>query len=533
MKNMTRKKDLKGEPVGNNYFDLDGDTEIDACESDVSDVTPLTWRGAQANTGSDWTIIVVTNELQTMSYHVHKSIVVFGPRKSKFLARSFRSQNKLEKTRSNSRSPKRNQNERSDYGTTKLELDQRDANNIPIVLDFMYAPAPGYTASFGESITACSSNLSYPSQESEFRLSILGDAVNTNNAVSLRHLCKIFEIDSLMLAVNKFIQKDLDFSTGPLYLSKAHEYKDERLIFSAQRLCTENVDKIDKNSLARLPFHLFRAVVKSLESFKEENAPLSLFLSEVVYNYLDKNPKSRSAETLVDLTDPLIMPHITSEAAIGYTTIIKNLDANEARKYWTDLVKLSRRCAKAVVKEYGWTDFSVEAAVNDYLGKTEEKENSKSFSVDRLLFATSFAAAVEQAQYDFDEMHKEQGQLLSIVSSLQGSLTSFEKALQQKNDNIEKEQKALAKAYETIASLKAEIGELRRKQKQRPNQNPNSPVRVNSTVERASPLRELVSPSRVGVDVYVNKQRSRDELQTRGEMRSRSLLSSLSLLSSP
>ena len=200
--------------------------------------------------------------------------------------------------------------------------------------------------------------------------------------------------------------------------------------------------------------------------------------------------------------------------------------------------------AKSVLEEYGWSDFSVNAALDEYLGKMKDSENKDS-SVDSLLFATSFAAALQQAQDDYEEVHIEQERLQSLVEILQQSLSTIERVIAKREEHADKQQQALVSANETIAKLKAEIGEIRRQQLQRGQHFKDaSPVRpVRSCIDRASPLRDiispptranaspmrdLVSPSRVGVDVYINKQRSRDELRTRSEMRSRSILSSLS-----
>lgn len=517
-------------PPGQNYFDLAGDRELLPSASEDSDVPVLTWRGAPIETGSDWTITVVTNELKTMTFHVHKSVIVYGPRRSKYFSKIIREKNKVDKFHT-SRSPIRRRDDRNNHPNTKVELDQRDADNFQILLDFIYASGFSNKYGSGETVTTAESSLSYqslssaPTMESEISYADLGDVISTHNAVSLRHLARTFEVESLTLAVNKFIQKDLSFKTGPFYLSKAHEYQDERLIESAQRLCIENIDQIDKKALIRLPFHLFRSIVKSFESFQEDNINLSLYLSETVCRYLEKNTKSRSAETLIDLTDPLHMPYITSEAAIGFTAIIKSLDSEDANTHWTGLIKLSNRCARSVVKEYGWSDFSVNAAVDEYLKKPKENDNKDICRIDRLLFATSFAAALEQAQDDYVEMHTEQERLQSLVSALQDSFTTVERVIEKRNEQMERQQNALAIANETIAKLKGEIGEIRRQkiQQHQPYRSspPPPPPPSQSYLDMA---RELVSPSRVGTDVYMNKQRSREECRTRDEMRLKSLI---------
>lgn len=517
---------------GLEYFDVNGDRELLPSASEDSDCNHFTWRGDPSETGSDWTLIVVSDDLETVSFHVHKTVVMYGQRKSKYLARLMREQKRSMKEGSPEKSSANRNYEKENSTSSKLELKQSELKNFPLVLDFMYATGcsnnsySGDTATTAASTDSYDSLLSFATLESECTLGDLAAVISTANAVSLRYLARHFEIDALMLAVNKFIQKDLNFSTGPIYLSKAHEYKDDRLIFSSQRLCVENIDRIDSRALLRLPLNLFRALVKSLETFDDTNESISLFLSDLICHYLEKHPKAQSSEILLDLTDPLLIPCITSEAAIGFTTIIKNLDSTDARKHWNDLLKLSQRCAKSVVQRYGWSDFSIPAAVDEYLGNIKNKENVSRSSIDCLLFATSFAAALEQAQADHEEIYLEQERLQDLVGALNDTMSAIERILDLRNDQIERQQKAIETANETIGMLKAEIGEIRRQKLQKSQQFCEQTAPEGAFLDRALPLRDLVSPSRVGVDVYLNKQQSRDELRTRNEMRSRSIFSS-------
>jgi BTB/POZ domain len=509
---------------GLEYFDVKGD--FISTTSEDNDCDQITWRGDPSETGSDWTLVVVSDELETTTFHVHKSVLIYGPRKSKYLARLIRDKSKNRKEDS----PNQNRNKEKETSTcVKLELKQCELKNFAIVLDFMYTAGCGDNSrSFDTALTATSTDSydtlqSFTTTDSDCTIGDFAAFISTTNAVSLRFLARHFEIDALMLAVNRFIQKDLNFCTGPNYLAKAHEYKDERLIFSAQRLCVENIDQIDSRALLRLPLNLFRTLVKSMESFKDTNETLSLFLSDLICRYLEKHPKIQSAETLLDLTDSLIIPYVSPEAAIGLTTIIKNLDSAEVKKDWNDLLKLSKRCATSVVQRYGWSDFSIPAAVEEYLGNIKTKENVVRPSVDCLLFATSFAAALEQAQADHEEIYLEQERMQQLVGSLNETVLQMERIIEQRDEYLERQQKTLEIANDTIGKLKAEIGEIRRQNLQRSQPFFEQSPPADAFLDKAAPLRELVSPARVGVDVYLNKQRSRDELRSRNEMRSRSL----------
>jgi len=524
---------------GKTYFDPDGDKDLH--ESKSSDETadqPLTWRGDPEDTHSDWKINIVTDELDTITYHVHKSVLCFGPRQSKFFA----------KVMLNHSSKHSNKKKTKSVPSIKVELDQRDAINFPILLDFIYAPSSFLSAACsGTVVTAASTSstalslLTVPTEDTDASHIVI-EELSTNNAVSLRYLARTFEMDALMMAVNKFIQRDLNFKTGPKYLTQASEYKDERLVESAQRLCAENFEQLDKKALVRLPLQLFRVVVRSLESFEEDNRKLSNFLSEVVCRYLEKHPKILSAGLLLELTDSLVMPYIAPEAAIGFTALVKDLDAEDAQLHWARLVSLSRRCAKAVVQEYGWSDFSVDAAADEYLGNTKESESDHEVSrVDSLLFATSFAAALEQAQDDYEEMQLEQERLQNMVQMLAKTMTLMEKVNDVKDKHLAKQQSAIEEAKKQILNLKQQIGEVKKQQFQRsPHEKParqQSEMQMISSIksfgchsgeayqmEEDPAVKDLISPSQVGTSVHSNKAQKIKELRTKNEMRSRSLL---------
>jgi hypothetical protein len=472
----------------------------------------LTWRGDPSETMSDWTIVIVTNELQTITYHVHKSVLCYGPRQSRYMSRLILNHQSSSSSSSSSQKKSKHRSTR----TTKVELDQRDANNVPILLDFIYAPC-SYNSCSGTVATAAStittpSLLTAPSED----CSLVLEDITHHNSVSLRHLARTFEIDSLMMAVNRFIQRDLNLKSGPKYLMEASEYKDERLLESAQRLCTDNFEELDLKTLCKLPVHIFRRLIISLENYEEDDDKLSRFMSEVVCRYLEKHPKNLSAELLLELTDSLLMPCLASEAAIGFTALIKRLNTNETEARWMELVDLARRCAKAVVQEYGWNDFSVEAAVDEYLGNTREGPAKVVSRTDSLLFATSFAAALEQAQDDYEQVVVEQEQLEVTVNTLFESVAKLEESNQRKDDYLGKQQRAIEEAKKQILKLKNQVGTIKKEQLRR------HPV---NTIRGASPARrELVAPSRTAAAAEQIHRHKSDNIR---EMRSKSAMRGL------
>jgi hypothetical protein len=415
----------------------------------------------------------------------------------------------------------------------------------------------------------------------------LGDAIRTDNAVSLRYLAIQLENVALRQAVNVFIQTDLTMQTGPMYMMMANEYDDERLLQSAQRLCIDNFSQIDTKSIARLPLPLFRSIIESFQSQStttifdkdadgrdnEVDEQCSKKISEVVCRYLEKHPRRRCAELLLDLTDPGIMPHMTPEAAIGFTAIIKDLDEADVSVHWRSLVRFSQRCAKVVVHEYGWGDFSVSAAVEEFLGKSlpdrsnkgSAADQSRMAAIDSLLFATSFAAALEQAQDDYEEINLAHEDLNSMVSLLHTSATQWETVCHKQDQYIKRQRVALREAHRSNALLRQELDTLRRREQQLQQQQhqlrqdshsqhptinyPEDGSQLLSTIHESTiplplatistssssmdlekmnlpAIKELISPAQVESRLRSARQRTlrRRSLRTKSEMRATSLL---------
>jgi len=572
---------------GQSYFDVEGDklnrrrpncaSGADVNDDDEDDhIALLTWRGDPSETHSDWSIVVVTNELQSSTYHVHKSVMCFGPRQSKFFARIMLNNGLKKKASCVASSKKDNKNhsddnvssminnEQQNAHTTKVELDQKDADNFPILLDYIYAPSVQMSRNDGTNtvLTAAStfttaySLFTVPtggSEDEDHSSCATGDApsavvdeipfITSKNSVSLRFLARHFEVDAFMLAVNRFIQRDLSFKTGPAYLTRGWEYKDDRLVQSAQRLCAENFEQLDRRALMKLPLNLFRIVTKSLESFDEDKRDRSHALSDVVCEYMEKNPDRVSAELLIELTDPLRMPYIAAEAAIGFTALVKELDSQDAARHWDGLVGLCRRCAKSVVQEFGWNDFCVDAAVDEYLGNsTGHKRASR---VDSLLFATSFASALEQAQDDYAEITLEQERLEGTVEALSSTISLMEEIGSRRDQHMVRQQKAIEEAKKQILDLKRQIKQFKEQNnrrnhpphpppaprsgsKQKQNVPPpavpsSTPTKLDLTPEEI--VRDLVSPSEVvGAVMAARRGRKPKDLRSKEEMRARSLM---------
>jgi len=448
--------------VGESYFTLDDETILYGADSDESDESMiLSWRGNPKTNRSDWRLVVVTKNHKPRTYYVHRQILSQGPQSSKYFRMLFGSSkgtpSKLLKRKDIT----------SNSSSTKIDLEEQDAKNFPDFLDYLYTGASISSSSCGSTVaTAASSTMtaiqmhstkSRSSSEDEHNICI-GETTNTNNAVSLRHLSRLFGCEALTLAINKFIQRDLSFKTGPIYFKHAREYKDERLAEAAKRLCSEHFEEISVKSLLQLPIDLLKELIESLNCSESKSDSTSLVLSEVVYLYLEHHPRHISAANLLDLTNSLTMPRIGPEPAIGFTALVKDLDSKDTIIHWIRLADLCKRCADAVVVEFGWREFSVQSALNEYLDAACANRRSQT---DSLLFATSFASALQQAQSDHGSVKKRQEGLEKMVVDLKKSVEKLERSNQRKDDQIEAQKTALAESRRSNVYLTKKLSEIK------------------------------------------------------------------------
>eukprot|EP00536_Pseudo-nitzschia_multiseries_P008985 jgi/Psemu1/288155/fgenesh1_pg.240_\ len=416
------------------FLSVDGVDEIFNLEKKKK---VLSWRDDPVQSLSDWAVIVATSEFDSTTYHVHKRVLGEGSRKSNFFSKLFREGGKRDIPSQSS---------------TRIQLDEQDAQSFPLFLDFVYGACHDSKNGNDDSLTL---NLT--------------ESFTAPNAVSLRHLAKVFDCDGLMLAVNKFIQKDLSLRTGPMYLAEAYLYEDDRLMESARRLCIEHFSRLDTKSITDLPRELFRSVLTAVikrckhghEISPEEQNSLSYHLSEVVCQYFEKHPEQLSVQLLLELTDDDAMSKIAPEPAIGITALVRDLNPQEIKpdsEEWERIIALSQQCARAIVEEYGWKDFNVASALEEYLNGPCAASDGSSTKLDSLLFATSFAATLESAQKDAKIPSK------SHAGKLKQQNDDLRRENRKVKEEVDRYKDLVASTKEELLLLKEQVKNLRRMQ---------------------------------------------------------------------
>eukprot|EP00978_Attheya_sp_CCMP212_P027065 scaffold90216_cov53-Attheya_sp.AAC.2 len=238
---------------------------------DLDEDAPISWRLDSSNSLSDWTIIIVrqSDETRTTTYHVHKTFLAIGPRRSDYFAKMFKIPQGLSETTTS---------------TSKITLEDSAVDAFPFMLDYMYS-----------------------------LIDNVEGGMTGNSAVqatALRYLSRYFCIPRLYEQVTSFIQKDLRPETAMTYFVEADIHVDEKIAMAACAMCAQNMEIVDSTRLTELSPRLFQTIVTA-DGLKCDSAALSV----IVAAFLEKQSDNVTVELLTALTDSKFMPIVSSEGA--------------------------------------------------------------------------------------------------------------------------------------------------------------------------------------------------------------------------
>ena len=222
----------------------DTNTSISSCSGEndsgimsEQDDKELSWRLDPADSMSDWTIVVVDEESTLeQSYHVHRSALHFGPRRSTYFSLDFAKQS-LQAARPNSsvlatddegachwfdsspfmsvRGHKASQGDEEKAiqhppVVSKLRLNHLAAESFPDVLDYIYSSSGALN-------------------------------ISTANATALHFLSQLLEIKSLQRKVHLFWTSDLSLENICTYLQHAKHFKDQKILDFAEHYYANHI----------------------------------------------------------------------------------------------------------------------------------------------------------------------------------------------------------------------------------------------------------------------------------------------------
>lgn len=265
------------------------------------------WRESPKRSGSDYILNVSDGCGKVKSYHVHKTLLVYGDRRSWTLEKHL--QQELVEMESR---------ERKVTGVYEMVVPKRAVHLMPQLLDYIYSD----------------------------KLEL-----DCDHAPALRTLSNRLDVRNLYQLVSSFVQSDLNKSNVTRYLRQADLVKDSELTSLTMDLAATEFPSLDDSALSEIPPLLF----PKLLGLPQLNSPSSQWLSERIAVYL----RARSEvddEGFYMLTHAQILPQISSREALWFLNhCIMNfapvLDDISMGGYETSL---KRRCIVSIARE--WKD---------------------------------------------------------------------------------------------------------------------------------------------------------------------------------
>lgn len=249
------------------------------------------WRRNPAESHSDWTIEVEHSKSETVdTYHVHKHVLAFGPRRSEFLAEAFRTP--------------------SGFCSTRFLMEDTAATMFPLLLDFIYSPA-------------------------------IEIKVKTENAVALRYLATTFKVRPALVEVARFIADDMSVSNLDTYVTDSSIYEDHKVMKLIIEKCAWEIEAIEAS-------HPVWAVMEPKTFLRVISSPLierntaSQHLSVLVSEYQLLHKYEMDGAMFWKFTTKEILPLVHRKAALVLLETAHEYDNEE------DFTSLRTQCTRVL-----------------------------------------------------------------------------------------------------------------------------------------------------------------------------------------
>ena len=262
------------------------------------------WREHPQRSGSDYVLKVSDEAGKVKCFHVHKTLLVYGERKSWKLEKHLQQELVLEG--------------RKGKGSSEYEVvvPKRAAHLMPQLLDYIYLD----------------------------KLDL-----DSEKAPALRTLSNHLDVRSLYQLVSSFIQSNLCTDNVTRYMRQADLVKDKELISLTMDMAATEFPSLEDSALSKVPAHLFPRLL----GLPQLNFPSSEWLSERIGSYL----RARSDvddEGFYMLTHAQLLPQISPREALWMLNhCIKNyepvLEDTSMGGYETSL---KRRCIVSIGREW-------------------------------------------------------------------------------------------------------------------------------------------------------------------------------------
>ena len=283
----------------------------------------ISWKSDPKASFCDWRIEVIhmTKKGDPIQgafdiYTIHRNVVGFGPRKSKFMEREFFRQ--IE-----------DRNYGSGANITKLNLPFWQAEAFPMVLDFMY-----YTKEVKQTLTA-------------------------ERACFVFKIAQLLEIPKLEDAIENFYQKTISLKNMTEFMTAASNAKADRLLFASRAKVGSLILK--KPQLAGLVLPRFmidilqvnRQQVQEIQTRTPDRYPEELKLShsriwsQAAFVCASHNSKVMTKEIFDAMTHEDCLPAI--DASVAFKLLMMDADFDPGN---TEYKNLQKRCVKGITDNW-------------------------------------------------------------------------------------------------------------------------------------------------------------------------------------
>lgn len=305
---------------------------------------------------SDWKIKISVledgSEIDSRVYHVHKSVLAVGSRRSEYFASTFYNDNC----------------EALNDGTSIIRLEKSAADVFHILLDYLYFP------------------------ERPLK-------VSRKNLVPMHYLGSYLEMQQLVTDTKRLLKKDLNIGNCASYYEQALLVNDAKVQKLVAKTCAAKIEEIFPNS------EIIKASksslwLQALQHYPKRDYTKCCHMSRLMVSFCE-NSSELDAAILCEIVNKVNLPHIPLDAAMSFITIENRLSRDRDLEELSDTQKRLIECFASRWSTSGMVD----ASFSSFL-----KEQSSLFLSELMM------RVVEEAQRTKSDLEREKSSMLDNMS---------------------------------------------------------------------------------------------------------------------
>ena len=271
----------------------------------------LSWRFDPKVSLSDYKIKIRVRGggAKSKSYHVHKTVLAFGSKKSVYFSRLFQNWGRTSAL------------EMTGHSKSIIELEKPAAEAFPQFLDYIYSP--------------------------EDTLDI-----NPGNAVALHHLALYFEVSRLQKKALYYCKYNMTIDDCGVYYTHARLYDDDQIRHMAVHKCLEELTADPSSADFGVPTQLLQTTCERfwLDILRENNGRSTRFLATCIGVLCFERMATLDPKVFLLLTSEELLPKLSFVAAqqLLFAESVLLPEANTS----TELTKLQERCIETLASSW-------------------------------------------------------------------------------------------------------------------------------------------------------------------------------------